>query len=212
MGARRARFCYRFAWIRAVSTPLLLSTNPVAERIGAGEGRRSASAASRSRRSFAVCAGLRAGFCLLLVLAQPLTRLARLTVEDVDDHRRPVRLRLGSDPLEPPEPLGALVAELKQRRPRLAATAADDGHGWLFPGLRLDAPLHPERLRRRLRTLGIPARPGRAAALLHLAQTLPPAILADLLGISESRAADWSRAATGDWARFAAAASQRLQA
>jgi hypothetical protein len=149
--------------------------------------------------------------CLLLVFAQPLTRLARLTVADVDDHARPVRLRLGADPLELPEPLGALVAELKQRRPGLATTAADNRHLWLFPGLRLDAPLHPEHLRRRLRTLGIPARPGRAAALLHLAQTLPPAILADLLGISETRAADWSRAATGDWARYAAHASRQLQ-
>lgn len=150
--------------------------------------------------------------CLLLVFAQPLTRLARLTVDDVDDHARPVRLRLGSDPLELPEPLGALVAELKQRRPGLATTAADDRHRWLFPGLRLDAPLHPEHLRRRLRTLGITARPGRAAALLHLAQTLPPALLADLLGISENRAADWTRAATGDWARYAAHASRQLQA
>ena len=44
-----------------------------------------------------------------------------------------------------------------------------------------------------------------------MAQTLPPAILADLLGISESRAADWTRAATGDWARYAAQASRQLQ-
>jgi hypothetical protein len=148
--------------------------------------------------------------CLLLIFAQPLTRLARLTVDDVDDHARPIRLRLGPDPLELPEPLGALVAKFKQERPGLATTAADGRHDWLFPGLRLDAPLHPEHLRRRLRKLGIPARPGRAAALLHLAHTLPPAILADLLGISESRAGEWSRAATGDWARYAARASLEL--
>ena len=141
--------------------------------------------------------------CLLLVFAQPITRIVRLTADDVDDHARPVRLRLGPEPLELPEPLGALVAELKQRRPGLATTAAAPGL-WLFPGLRLDAPLHPEQLRRRLRRLGITARPARAAALMHLAQTLPPAILADLVGISESRAADWTRAATGDWARYAA--------
>jgi hypothetical protein len=149
--------------------------------------------------------------CLLLVFAQPVTRLVRLTVDDVDDHARPVRLRLGPEPLELPEPLGGLVAELKQRRPGLATTAAGDRGRWLFPGLRLDAPLHAERLRLRLRNLGIVARPGRAAALLHLAQTLPPAILADLLGISEGRAADWTRAATGDWARYAAEASRELR-
>jgi hypothetical protein len=44
---------------------------------------------------------------------------------------------------------------------------------------------------------------------MHLAQTLPPAILADLLGISEGRAADWTRIATGDWARYAADASRQ---
>jgi hypothetical protein len=147
--------------------------------------------------------------CLLLVFAQPVTRIVRLTVDDVDDHARPVRLRLGPEPLELPEPLGALVAELKQRRPGLATTAVGEPARWLFPGLRLDAPLHPEHLRRRLRKLGIVARPGRAAALLHLAQTLPPAILADLLGISESHAARWTTLAAGDWARYAAEASQQ---
>ena len=78
------------------------------------------------------------------------------------------------------------------------------------PGLRLDPPLHSEQMRRRLRQRGITARPSRAAALLHLAQTLPPAIVADLLGISEGRAADWTRAATGDWARYAAESSRDL--
>lgn len=38
---------------------------------------------------------------------------------------------------------------------------------------------------------------------MDLAQTLPPAILADLLGISESCAARWTAAAGGDWARYA---------
>lgn len=142
----------------------------------------------------------RVGGCLLLIFAQPVTHLARLTVDDVDDHARPVRLRLGPEPLELPEPLGTLVADLKQQRPGLATTAVGGRGRWLFPGLRLDAPLHPEHMRRRLRQHGITARPGRAAALLHLAQTLPPAILADLLGVSEGRAADWTRAATGDWA------------
>jgi hypothetical protein len=149
--------------------------------------------------------------CLLLIFAQPVTRLARLTVDDVDDDARPVRLRLGPEPLELPEPLGTLVAELKQQGPGLATTAAGGHDRWLFPGLRLDSSLHPEHMRRRLRRHGITARPGRAAALLHLARTLPPAILADLLGISESRAADWSRAANGDWARYAANASRQLQ-
>jgi hypothetical protein len=73
--------------------------------------------------------------CLLLVFAQPVTRLARLTADDVEDHTRPVRLRLGPEPLELPEPLGTLVAELKQQRPGLASTATTNASRWLFPGL-----------------------------------------------------------------------------
>ena len=44
-----------------------------------------------------------------------------------------------------------------------------------------------------------------------LAQTLPAAILADLLGISEHRAGGWTRAANGEWARYAAEASGQLR-
>ena len=87
--------------------------------------------------------------CLVLVFAQP---IARLTADDVDDHARPVRLRLGPEPLELPEPLGGLLCELKHRRPGLARTAAVERGRWLFPGLRLDASLHPEQMRRRLVT------------------------------------------------------------
>lgn len=151
----------------------------------------------------------RAAGCLLLIFAQPPARLTRLTVDHVDATRTPVTLRLGSEPLELAEPLGTLVAELTRCRPRLATTACDDNDRWLFPGLRLDAAMHPEHLRRRLAKLGLSSRASRAAALLHLAQQLPPAILADLLGISEGSAADWSEAAQGDWARYAADAASR---
>jgi hypothetical protein len=148
---------------------------------------------------------------LLLIFAQPVTRIAKLTIDDIVDDDRPVRVRLGRDPLELPEPLGGLAVELKHKRPGLATTAVGDRGRWLFPGLRLDSTIHPEHLRRRLRVLGITARPARVAALLDLAQTLPAAILADLLGISEHRAAGWTRAANGDWARYAAQASRELQ-
>jgi hypothetical protein len=148
---------------------------------------------------------------LLLIFAQPITRIAKLTIDDIVDDDRPVRIRLGRDPLELPEPLGGLAVELKQKRPGLATTAAGGGAQWLFPGLRLDSPIHPEQLRRRLQRLGITARSARAAALMHLAQSLPAAILADLLGISEHRASGWTRAANGDWARYAADASRQLQ-
>ena len=59
-------------------------------------------------------------------------------------------------------------------------------------------------MRRRLARLGISARADRSAALVDLCQHVPPAILGDLLGISEEKAARWVKLSGGEWARYAA--------
>lgn len=82
---------------------------------------------------------------------------------------------------------------------------------WLFPGQRRAAPLSEGQFSRRLRRLGIPTLPARTGALLSLAAELPPAILADLLGLSEGSVASWSQLAAGDWARYAAHGPDRYQ-
>lgn len=141
---------------------------------------------------------------LVILLAQPITRLMRLTPADVHTDRDVVYLQLGRDPIELPEPLGRLTAELAAHPRGLATTAAAGRAPWLFPGLRLDAPLHAEHMRRRLARLGITARPDRTGALIDLCQHVPPAILADMLGISEHNAARWAKLSGGEWARYAA--------
>lgn len=50
----------------------------------------------------------------------------------------------------------------------------------------------------------IPGRAAHNAAALQLAKTLPAAILADLLGVHEATAEDWTQLAGSDWARYAA--------
>ena len=40
--------------------------------------------------------------------------------------------------------------------------------------------------------------------MLELARTVPAAVLADLLGIHTTTAADWAHAAGGDWSHYAA--------
>jgi hypothetical protein len=40
--------------------------------------------------------------------------------------------------------------------------------------------------------------------MLDLARTVPAAVLADLLGIHTTTAADWAHAAGGDWSHYAA--------
>jgi hypothetical protein len=142
---------------------------------------------------------------LVLLFAQPLTRMRQLTPEDVEIRDGIVRLRLGQDPVELPDPLGRIAVDLAAKPHGLATTAAAGRSAWLFPGLRLDAPLSDEDMRRRLARLGITARADRTAVLVDLCQQVPPAILADLLGISEHNAARWAKLSGGEWARYAAA-------
>jgi hypothetical protein len=137
----------------------------------------------------------RVGGLLVLLLAQPASRLLMLTTDHVATHDGRVTIRLGPEPLELPEPLGRLAARADTRT---------NGISWLFPGARRAAPLGEGQFSRRLRRLGIPALSARTGALLGLATTVPPAILADLLGLSEGSAANWSHLAAADWARYAA--------
>lgn len=147
--------------------------------------------------------------CLVLVFAQPISRLVLLRTDDVVTVGATVTIRFGAEHTEIPEPLGALVLALKAKPRGLATTAVTGKPGWLFPGLMVGSALTSERMRLRLAALGIRGRAGRGSALLRLARELPAPILADMLGIAESTADDWVRAAGGDWARYAAEASAR---
>ena len=48
---------------------------------------------------------------------------------------------------------------------------------------------------------------GRTSAIGSLAAALPPTILAELLGISDTSASKWYRLAGGEWNRYAARSS-----
>lgn len=153
----------------------------------------------------------RVGGLLVLLFAQPISRILALTVHDVGAVGQRATIRLGRQPVELPTPLDQLVLELARHRRGHATTAATSSP-WLLPGVRLDSPLSHEHYRRRLTKVGVTALAARTGALARLAGQLPPAILADLLGISESSAAHWSALAGGDWASYAAHASRRYSA
>jgi hypothetical protein len=78
---------------------------------------------------------------------------------------------------------------------------------WLFPGAKPGTHIGPERIRRRLRELGICPQTARPGALVALAITVPAPILAELLGYHNDTTNHWRRAAAGDWARYASLAS-----
>ena len=126
---------------------------------------------------------------LVLLYAQRATTIARLTLHHVHVHvdEQQVRLRLGREPIQLPEPLAELVLRLVTTRRGHAALGEQGSSRWLFPGGRPGQPISAEQLTERLRQLGLRSGQARSTALFGLAAELPAAMLARLLGIHMQR-------------------------
>ena len=131
-------------------------------------------------------------------------RLVRLTVDDITIDDTAVMIRFGRDRVTLAEPIAVFVSALVETRRGRAATDTTAASRWLFPGGFAGRHLDPETLANRLRQLGVSAIKLRTDVLLDLAAEIPPAILADLIGLYPSTAARWTHAAGGDWARYVA--------
>jgi hypothetical protein len=142
---------------------------------------------------------------LLLCYAQPLSRITAITRNQIVRAPQRTTIRLGTADIVVPEPLAGLLGELLDTPPTHSGVGAPATSRWLFPGQHAARPLTPARLGARLNRLGIDARAGRRAALLHLAAELPAAVLADLLDLTPGTAVGWVNNAGGDWSRYAAA-------
>ena len=142
---------------------------------------------------------------LLLLYAQPITKMTRLRREDVilNDEGQ-VLIALGQEPIPLPAPLATLAIRLRDAPTPLATTAATTTNRWLLPGRKLGRPITPHALSRRLSALGVPAVAGRTSALAHLLDTIPPAVLAQLIGMSAHSAERYSAALRTDYSRYMA--------
>jgi hypothetical protein len=148
--------------------------------------------------------------CLVLIYAQPVSRILALTIDDVWIHPDRVSLSLGPARVELPEPLAHLAARLAGDPAGRATTAVAGAQPrWLFQGMRVGQQLDYGYLQRRLKRLGIKPLQGRTGAVITLAAALPPTLLAEMLGISETSASKWYRLAAGEWNRYAASVSSR---
>jgi len=145
----------------------------------------------------------RAAACLVLLYAQPVSRIVALTTDDLDVTDDGTYLRLGPEPLLLPPPLDALVTSLPIAKPFGAASTLADER-WLFPGKWAGHHQHPTSLMGRLNKLGITTRASRNAAMLHLSATVPPAVFASLIGISIGAATRWAEYAGSNWTTYAA--------
>jgi hypothetical protein len=144
--------------------------------------------------------GLRERFAgsVLLLYAQPLTRIAQLRTADItttDSGETAITIARGAITL--PEPLASIALALRYQR-----VADGEQDGWLIPGRKPGTHITAEHLRKRLAPHGITSRPARHGALLALAGRLPAPILAECLGIHQARAAQWARAAGATYAPY----------
>lgn len=77
---------------------------------------------------------------LVLLYAQPVSRITQLTPKNVIQTDESLTITFGRDPVVIPEPLARLVRQLPLRRRRGSAAYLSDPQQWLFPGGRAGYP------------------------------------------------------------------------
>ncbi|MBV9160268.1 MAG: hypothetical protein JO281_01655 [Pseudonocardiales bacterium] len=80
---------------------------------------------------------------IVLLYAQPLSQIVRLTIDDVLRNDDQILLRLGEPPSPVPTPFARLLLAWIDERDNMN-TATNPNSRWLFPGRRAEQPMHPE--------------------------------------------------------------------
>ncbi len=140
---------------------------------------------------------------LMLLYAQPLTRIRMLTLDDilVDDDDA-VHIRLGDPPSPAPHPFGHLLLELSNNRDHLNI-AHNAASNWLFLGRRAGQPINYIALRVRLNTIGLSPGSARVGSLRQLVLQIPAPVVSAALGFHRTTTHRQSVNAAGTWNRYA---------
>ncbi len=134
----------------------------------------------------------RAAACLMLLYAQPLSRILRLSAADLSrDDDGQTWLRLGDPPSPVPAPFGALLHQL------------DHGSDWLFPGRHAGQPAAYRPMAAQLREHGLPLRTARISALRQLVLQVPAPVIAGALGFHHTTTTRQHVKAAGPWSQYA---------
>jgi integrase len=144
----------------------------------------------------------RAAACLLLLYAQPLSRILQLTTADLTrDAGGQTWLRLGDPPGPVPAPFDELLHQLAAtRHDHVPANHASD---WLFPGRHAGQPASYRGMLVQLRDLGLPLRTARISALRQLVLQAPAPVIADALGFHHTTTTRQHGHAGGPWSQYA---------
>lgn len=146
----------------------------------------------------------RVAVCLLLLYAQPLSRILRLSLDDItQDADGQLMLQLGDPPVPIPEPFASLLQRLTQS-PTWPSTTPRPNNRWLFPGRIPGQHLSRDSFVRQIRQLGFPAREARVSSLRQLVVAAPAPVIAAALGFHRTTTAQQTVNAGGSWNRYPA--------
>lgn len=137
----------------------------------------------------------------MLLFAWPLNKVLRMTHDQI--HQRPdgrVFVTFEKVPIELPPLVGPILLEHMDSHCAASYTTGDID--WLFPGRHPGRPIVTETVRGTLVNNGIHPRASRSAAMFALASQIPPAVLADLTGMTVGKAVAWSQLAARDWSNY----------
>ena len=144
----------------------------------------------------------RAAACLMLLYAQPLSRILRLSAADLShDDDGQTWLRLGDPPSPVPAPFGALLHQLAATRHD--HVPANHGSDWLFPGRHAGQPAAYRPMAAQLREHGLPLRTARISALRQLVLQVPAPVIAGALGFHHTTTTRQHVKAAGPCSRYA---------
>ncbi|MEV4438620.1 hypothetical protein AB0K09_06285 [Streptomyces sp. NPDC049577] len=145
---------------------------------------------------------VRVAACLVLLFAQPVSRIVRMTADDVLRDGSHVALRLGDPPTPVPEPVADLLLDYLQDLPA-STPAINQNSYWLFPGHRASQPMNPATLHDALRELGISVEKGRTPAIRQLVLQAPAPVIAQALGYHDKSTTRIATEAGAPWKNYA---------
>ena len=125
----------------------------------------------------------RAAALLLLLYAQPLTRIVGMQLVQVRDEHNALTVSFTDDALTIPGPFAQIIRNHLAALPNQNTSAHRDTP-WLFPGRRPGQHLNQTTLMNKLRDAGIDLRGARNAAMRALVLELPAPVVADSLNYS----------------------------
>lgn len=145
---------------------------------------------------------VRVAAAILLLYAQPFSRIVRLTLGDVIGDDGQVLLRLGDPPAPVPGPVADLLLKWIGSRDNMN-TATNRNSPWLFPGRRAGQPANPNTLAALVNDIGVPAVAGRTSAIRQHVLEMPAPVVADALSYHPATATRLAAQAGSTFSRYA---------